>query len=358
MMKKITVITGALLVIIFILSGMVLFLLPGKDTLPESSEIINRKPRPEPEKITIKREKPGTEWSPEILKKDRVTAIDYSGKIYAYTASKKDARKEIVSYGKEQRKKYDNLKVREIELQMEKEFGIFAVNLGEMDEETAKDVMRAFSYMYETYPCLKGALTNVTLGNPDSFSDGKIAVTECREFVINGEFTVCPFVVKHEIVLFAPSFLQRETLLKKCRDGADSRYWPKNMEISAIVVHELGHQLLNAYAMKAFGFHDIYYITGENQEAYNLYITDSLSSRQTVPKAVLTKAYHAWEQTHAGEDYESFCRSISEYAAAIQKDGGISYTETFAEAITDVYLNKEHAADASKSIQELFIRGY
>lgn len=334
-MKKIKIIMGLLFALILLLAGMILFLLKKQDTPPESRET----------------EKQSTQWSVDSLKKGRVTAIDYRGQVYAYIGSKKDAGKEIAEYGMKQREKYDNPGVKEIEKQMEDEFGIFAVNLGEMDEETAKDVKRAFSYMYETYPCLQGTLTSVTLGNPDNYADGNIAKTESREFVINGELAICPFVVKHEIVLYAPSFLQRDTLLKKCKDGAKQGYWPENMDISAIVVHELGHQLLNVHTMEEFGFDDIYYITEENQDAYNLYLTDSLSSRQTVPKAVLKEAYQTWEQTHQGEDYESFCRSISEYALAVQKDGGISYTETFAEAITDVYLNKEHAADASKCIQ-------
>lgn len=328
---------GMLSAVIILLAGMILFLLKERDTPMENTET----------------EKQSTQWSVDSLKKGRVTAIEYSGQIYAYIGSPKDAREEIAAYGIKQREKYDNPAVKEIEKQMEDEFGIFAVNLGEMDEETAQDVMRAFSYMYETYPCLQGTLTNVTLGNPENYADGILAITESREFIINGEQAVCPFVVKYEIVLYAPSFLQRNTLLTKCKDGSEQGYWPRNMDISAIVVHELGHQLLNAHAMEKFDFDNIYYITEENHDAYYRYITDSLSCRQTVPKTVLKDAYQMWEQTHKGEDYESFCRSISEYAVAIQKDGGISYTETFAEAITDVYLNKEHAADASKCIQKI-----
>lgn len=291
-------------------------------------------------------------WSIESLKKGRITAIEHNKLYSACIRDKSAAEEELVLFGEEQREKYDNPKVSAIEKRMQEEYRIFAVNLGEMDEDTAKDVERAFAYMYERYPELYGKLTNVTLANPDGFSSGHLAITEMKEYIINGEYAVCPFVVKHQILLSASAFLKREELLKKCEENVLSGYWPEDADISAIVVHELGHQLLNAYAMQVFDFEDIYYITDQNEAQYAAYLTDFTKMNQTVPKEITKQAFARWREEYPEEDYEAFCASISGYAMGIQKDGGISCSETVAEAITDVYLHGDAAAPASKMIEE------
>lgn len=292
------------------------------------------------------------EWSIDSLKEGVTTAVDTDTRYKALVASKEDAEECIREYGKKQREKYSNPEVTEMELQMEQDYDIFAVNLGEIDVETAKDIERAFSYMYEEYPMLRGTLTNVSLGNFENTESGKIAVTQCNEFVINQEFAVCPYVIKHEIILGAGSFLNRKNLLKECEEMEKTGHWPKNMDISALVVHELGHQVLNIIAMQEFGLTTPYYITEDNQDAYSMYLTDLLSANQTVPKKVLETAFAKWQENHEG-DYEAFCAEISDYAIGKQPDGGISYPETFAEGIADYYLNGENVADASKVICEV-----
>lgn len=279
--------------------------------------------------------------------------IDYESVFDAFVSSKEEARRAIVEYGINQRSKYSNPSVREIELSMEKEFDILAVNLGEIDVETAKEIQAAFTYMYQKYPILKGSLTNLSLGNFKNSSNGKLALTDSRIFIINGEYGAYPQVVKDEIILGANKFLKRNNLLKTCEDMSETGYWPKNSNITSIVVHELGHQLLAVYTKERYGLYEGYYITEKSKEAYNSYLTDSLSSNQTIAKEVMNMAYNNWKANHPGCDYETFCQSISKYAVGEQDDGGISYTETFAEAIADVYLNGENASEASREIEKL-----
>lgn len=281
------------------------------------------------------------------------TVIDYESVFNAFVASKEEAEKAIRDYGIEQRSKYMNPLVQKIELDMEKEFGILAVNLGEIDVETAKDIQAAFAYMYQKYPILKGSLTNLSLGNFKNSSGGKLALTDSRAFIINGEYGAYPQVIKDEIILGANKFLKRDSLLRTCDDMVKTGYWPDNSNITSIVVHELGHQLLAVYTKKRYGILEGCYLTEKSKEAYSGYLTDSLSSNQTIAKEVMNKAYKNWEMNHPGSDYETFCKSISDYAAGIQEDGGISYTETFAEAIADVYLNGENASEASREIEKL-----
>ncbi len=292
-------------------------------------------------------------WSPDSLKKGMVTVVECDEEYNTYIASEEAARQAIVDYGVLQRQNYSNPEVEQIELQMEQDYAILAVNLGEMDLETAKDVNAAFAYMYETYPQLQGTLTNITIGNLENFGD--TALTRTKEFIINGESGNCPFVVKREIILGAGKFLKRERMLKTCEEQTSIGHWPANSNISSIVVHELGHHLLDVYTAEKFGFAGCY-VTEENADAYWKYYSDSLKVNQTVPREILQTAYEHWiiKCGHEGS-LEDFQASISGYARGLQADGGISYSETVAEAVADVYLNGEQAADASRLIVEIFL---
>lgn len=279
------------------------------------------------------------------------TVINYDAQFNACISDAGEAREVIRAYGRRQRKNYSNPEVEKLELQMENDFSIMAVNLGEIDILTAQDIKKAFMYMYQEYPQLKGTLTNLTVGNFYGRSAGNIAVTQNLDFVINN--SGYPFVEKYQIVLNASKFKNRNKMLDNCKEQVKTGYWPANTDISSIVVHELGHQLLHVAEMKKSGLHDAYYITQDNQEAYYNYISDGLNVNQTTARSIINQAYDNWKQVyhHEGNE-EEFRGSISEYAKGIKEDGGVCYSETIAEAIADVYLNGENAADASKLIRD------
>lgn len=356
--KSVIAVIGNLVIILFILIGVlsigtgVIFLIRGIIGGNDSETVQNMEGQEVVGRDSAGNDSFRTEnWSIENLREGLRTAIEYDKQYNSYISSVEQAQQAIKEYGVRQRENYSNPPVEKIELQMETDFDILAVNLGEIEEETAKDIQRAFAYMYEAYPQLKGTITNVSLGNFENAKAGNIAITQNTEFIIHEEFGRYPFVVKYEIILNAAKFMKREKLLKDCEYQVTTGYWPEGADISSIVVHELGHQLLNVIAMEQFGLEDACYITEKNGEAYSRYVTDSLSVNQEVAKEVLEAAYTIWREEfhHTGTEAE-FRSSISGYAKGEQADGGISYGETFAEAIADVYLNGEGAADASKAI--------
>lgn len=293
------------------------------------------------------------------LKKGLTTAIDYDKQFIARIDSADEARKAIADYGEMQREKYDNEKVIKIEKRLEEKYDIAAVNLGEIDIQTAKDIKKACDYMFKTYPELRGTLTNLSLANFPQSTSSATAITEAKEFIVNDEIEQCPFVMKYQIILNASKYLKRDKLLATCKEQVDIGHWPEGTNITSLVVHELGHQALDVVAMKEYGllqdgkFNGIY-ITEDNMDAFSGYITDTLSANQEVPKRVVEDAYQIWldDYGHVGTQ-EEFRKSISDYALGVQKDGGISYTETVAEAVADVYLHKKKAADASKAITDI-----
>lgn len=256
--------------------------------------------------------------------------------------------------GQRQRKTYDNPPVEEIELQMEEEFGILAVNLGEMSEGTAQYVYDAFAYMYDRYPQLYGSLTNLTLGNMGNKTGGTMAFSERTELVVNGDYGAYPFVEKHQIVLNARWFLDDERLERTCERQVESGYWTKGADPSSIIVHELGHQLQNVIVQKRFGLTCAYYVTEENGDAFDEYQRDRLKNSGNVTEEMLRAAYEKWQQDYGNEGtYEAFVAQISQYALKDEKKNDYQPSETFAEAFADLYRNGENACDAAKAIEDI-----
>lgn len=254
--------------------------------------------------------------------------------------------------GQRQRAGYDNPAVEELELQMEEEFGIFAVNLGEISEDTASAIYEAFCYMYDRYPRLYGSLTNLTMGNMGNRTGGTVALTDRTVFIVNGDYGQYPFVEKYQIVLNARIFLNDEELKKVCASQGEHGYWTRGANVSSVIVHELGHQLQNVIVQKEFGLECPYYITEENGDAFGLYNLDRLQGTDNVMEEILNKAYKKWQTDYGNQGtFEDFATGISQYALKDEKESDYSLSETFAEALADIYLHGENASDGAKAIE-------
>lgn len=282
------------------------------------------------------------------------TAIRY-GIVYDMEVTSADMAAAIIrEEGQRQRENYDNPPIEAIESQMEEEFGILAVNLGEMSENMAQYVYEGFAYMYDRYPQLYGSLTNLTLGNMGNRTGGTMAFSQRTELVVNGYYGKYPFVEKHQIVLNARWFLDDEEFERICESQVKTGYWTKGADPSSVIVHELGHQLQNVIVQKQFGLECPYYITEENGEIFYEYHRDRLSKIGNVTEKLLQEAYEKWRRDYGNEGtYEDFAAQISLYALKDEKKTDYQPSETFAEAIADIYRNGENACDAAKAIEDV-----
>lgn len=268
----------------------------------------------------------------------------------------------IAEYGRRQKGTYSDSEVAKIEQNLEDRYSIAAVNLGEMDIETARDVEKAVSYMFDTYPIIKGSLNTISLANLNRDEATFTAVTRTVDFVIRDEVGDVPKVVRNEILLNASKWLNRDKMLAMCKENVNSGYWFKNAnDPSKVVVHELGHQLLNVLRAREYNFSDIQngenvympcLITEEKKDAYIDYYWSGTAMNQEFDSKLMEAAYKEWKSMgHSGSE-EDFRSSISQYAKGIKSDGGVSLHETFAEAVADVYCNGDNASDASKAIMK------
>lgn len=269
-----------------------------------------------------------------------------------YISDSEEARMAIINDGIEKRSAYYNKKINKIEKRIEKKYEILAVNLGTMDRQTALSIENACKYMFQTYPILKGHITNLTLSN-DWDEEDSIAKYEKHTFIQNNlETGIYPFVIKRQIVL-SEEFLNPVRLNNIIKKSVLDGHWMKDTNIEALLVHEMSHALMDAIICQKYELLDTVYISRENADAFSKCMTDNLAANQSTEIEICNAAYKKYKKNYKSEEsYEEFCAQISDYAIGLQEDGGYSYAETCAEACVDVYLHGESSSVAARLIVE------
>ena len=245
-----------------------------------------------------------------------------------------------------------NSEVREIEGKIEDNFEIEAVNLQDLDLEMAQYIEEACEYMYDRYPCLKGYITNILVQENISESSGVIALCDTNTFLSTPEEgELYPFSIRRRILLNAEDFYNPEKMKNLITRSVRGGHWRENTSVKSIFVHELTHCLVNYLISEENGLGKSVCITEEKGDAFAECCTQELAVNQTMEKDICNTAYkHYLAVQGVTCTYEEFCLEISGYAVGTQDDGGISYGETIAEAMTDVYINGENCNPASKAI--------
>ncbi len=258
-----------------------------------------------------------------------------------YVPDETTARKLIRAQGQLLRSTCEDNGIRDIEKYLEKTYGMEAVNLRDMDEDTAGSVKDACDYMYGTYPILNGYLTNITLQDDVSESDAAIALFETNTYIINpSSMRLYPIVIKKQILLRAKSFENPRRLENTVNINVRDGFWTEGTDVTAVLVHELGHALISCILSHKYGLDNTVFVDENNADAYSSYNMEQLSDHQDFVKSICENAYAKYkEETGESDSYEDFCGQISGYAKGIQDDGGISYEETVAEAISNVYVH-------------------
>lgn len=244
-----------------------------------------------------------------------------------------------------ERVQVETLSTGEIEQHMETEFGIKEVELAGMEEELARDIYNAFLEMTKRYPVLIGSVGSLQVADIPS---GAVAVTEYVE-ISSAPEGLYPMEMELRIVLGEREFLNPTRLYNLIRKSTAEGHWMEGTDVEALLVHELTHVLVSRIRMERYGLTDFTYITEENAEAFSSYNMDGLSRNQTTAREILENAYESCRRENE-VSFKEACGSISGYALGEQEDGGISFEETIAEAMTDCYLHGENAQEFSKEI--------
>ena len=246
--------------------------------------------------------------------------------------------------------------IKQIENQIIRDYKVKAVNLGEMDVETARGLADAFKYIYDNYPGARNLLSNISIGNM-SMSDGStLAYFGPHEFTVSKTSTSgYPKSVKTLMCLNSRYFLNPPLLENSVKQSSASGHFPKNVSKYAVVVHESGHFLTLVATMKKYGLDTVNFVDQASIEKYTKVIQDWSANEE--PLSIIKEAYDNYKRKYNDNiSFDEFRASISGYAMATDSSGKPIYHETVAEAFHDYYTNGENSAKASIEIVQVLMK--
>ncbi len=263
-----------------------------------------------------------------------------------------DAKKLIVKDSNNQKDKCNDVKVKEVESRIEKNYGIVAVNFCELNYNFALEIENVIKTVYSEFPSIKGYLTNLTLINAPSETNYIAAFKSASLFArSNSTFISKPDVYKMSIFLNTNYFLNLEYFEYSIKDSLAFDYFPKNATRYSLVAHEFGHYI--SFLAQLHNTDDIdklLLLTDDNQVAYSKLINDSNTG--VFSHKILTEAYQNYNKKNSKKysTLDSFRGNISGYALATDNVGNPLYDETIAEAFHDYYINRSNAKKTSLEI--------
>lgn len=241
--------------------------------------------------------------------------------------------------------------IKEIEDEIINNYKVKAVNLGEIDLETAKGIEKVVEYIYVNYPTARSYLTNITINNT-GISEDYVAAFGPAEFASSPEVGKYAIGNKTIVHLNSKYFLNVNYLESAMESSSNSGHFPKNANKYSSVIHEFGHYMMFLVTMKKYGLNDYTYIDENTMEKASEVLKDWCNNDSAVE--LLQEAYNNYTQKYNDNlTFDEFRASISGYAMAKDNDGEYIYHETVAEAFHDYYLNGDNAAKASIEIMNV-----
>lgn len=285
-------------------------------------------------------------------KKSKSKTVIISDNFYkGVSVSSIDDAEELISKDSTDQKSKCPSEILEVENDIIKKYGITAVNLCEMDVDFAKELGNVFGVIYDEYPAARGHLTNVTLRNTSMMSESGViaAFMPIFSFATSNTQTTYPWVIKTQMLLSSPYFLNKNKLEGSVKDGSSSGHFPPNSTIYSPVAHELGHYLSFLAMLNNYDMNSVLLIDANNIDT--LYKVYEDFGKGYFSLKMLQEAYNNYKSdTNTTLSFDEWRGTISGYALAKDNDGEYIYDETIAEAFHDTYLNKDNARDASKYI--------
>lgn len=279
-----------------------------------------------------------------------VTSIVYDNQYLSqFVVSDKQAVYDLIIADSIKQKTKCPANVQDIENEMINNYGITAVNLCEMDEEFAKELLDVVAYIYVKFPNARDHLTNLTLANVDENTSFMAAFMPIFKFATSDTDTGYPLATKTQILLNARYFLDTSKIESSVDYGVRSGYFPANATRSSTVAHEFGHYLSYVALLNYYESEGVNYVEARDSETlYQIYDDFNIGNYSL---QLLEEAYYSFiAETGSNMSFYQFRESISQYAVAKGSNGSYIYDETIAEAFHDYYLNGINAAPASIAI--------
>lgn len=282
------------------------------------------------------------------------TSIIYDNEYEGTVNNVEEVKKQIVVDSVSQKNNTTSEEIQKIENRIINNYGITAVNFGEMDVETALGIEEVIKYIYQNYPKARTYLSNISLGNMNAKNMSTIAFFGPRTFITPSDYSGYPEGNKTLVCLSSKFFLNKNLLSKAIEDSCKSGHFPQNASTYSSVVHELGHYLTFVLTMKKYGIDNYLYIDESDINKEQLFIKDWCNGDLALD--IIKEAYANYQASYNDStlSFDDFRATISGYAVTKDDYGRYIYHETIAEAFNDYYCNGENAAKASIEIMKVF----
>lgn len=246
-----------------------------------------------------------------------------------------------------QREKCKNAEINSIESQI-KTYGVDAVNLCEMDLDLAKEIAQSVKQVFDRYPNTKGYFTNLSLGNLSSDMSTTYAFTGPYIFAMDNNNSSVG--TKIYIIMNSKIFLNLSKLDRSVENDVSQKFHPANFKRADVIIHELGHYLTLLLMLKQNNISDTKYLSESNKSVF----FSAVRKWNDYDKNLVMKAYSNYiTKSNSDISFDDFRATVSGYAMAKDDNGDYIYSETVAEAFSDVLINKDKATAASIEIVDI-----
>ncbi len=268
--------------------------------------------------------------------------------------SLEDATKIIRDDLKHQNFKCSNdLETLSLENELESSYLIADVSFCDISYNEAEKIKMVIDKMYNLFPNIKGALTNISITNAKTKSEYIAYFQPMYQFVNPSEdITKYNKVNKTQILLNSYYFLNEEIMNNSLERVVGEDWYVKDATWESAISHELGHYITFVIFLRENGLENITFVTKENEDKINEVVKNYETgdfSRKIVTQAL--NNYNSKYMTNLNLD--EFALTISKYAGVKDENDVLIADETIAEAIHDFYLHDNNCLQSSKEIIEL-----
>ncbi len=241
-------------------------------------------------------------------------------------------------------------KLLQIETDIENQNDIASVTFCDMNYDEVLKIQEVINKMFNLFPSTKGALTNITITNAASNTEYIAYFQPMHQFVnINNDIKEYNKVNKTQILLNSYYYLNNDLLSNSITNVVGENFYVKNATWESAIAHEIGHYITFAAYLKEKNIDNITYVTEENEEKINELVKEF--DQGSFAKNILNTALNNYNIKYSKNlNLNDFAKTISNYAATLDKNNNLLCEETIAEAIHDYYLNGSNMQNSSREI--------
>ena len=241
-------------------------------------------------------------------------------------------------------------KLLQIETDIENQNDIASVTFCDMNYDEVLKIQEVINKMFNLFPSTKGALTNITITNAASNTEYIAYFQPMHQFVnINNDIKEYNKVNKTQILLNSYYYLNNDLLSNPITNVVGENFYVKNATWESAIAHEIGHYITFVAYLKEKSIDNITYVTEENEEKINELVKEF--DQGSFAKNILNTALNNYNIKYSRNlNLNDFAKTISNYAATLDKNNNLLCEETIAEAIHDYYLNGSNMQNSSREI--------